>query len=300
MFGGCQYDNDYTHSKYERIEFHCSSECTSEGSLCQGFIKDIVIQGVKHCYKILCIFSNVLTIENGMSIWLRGNFNGIDYCCQGFKNNMIVNPIVFNPNFNAKQCQKSITNPRATKRNVTSSQKERHAITHTAKELFMIKTNCLKNLDICFVTISVLHNVIQKQMPQTMERTMELWPIIMLRSVCTVKMLVDWLNNYHDSLCEKMGKGAMILDAVEVIIWDTESDGVGGTHALALTREWGFRNLATGHTPNFGQHKPQHGDVIYNLNPIFSLNIWFLILLDLSPILVMVMNIVTCLQIKLP
>ncbi|KAI8621880.1 hypothetical protein BC830DRAFT_1076831 [Chytriomyces sp. MP71] len=31
-------------------------------------------------------------------------------------------------------------------------------------------------------------------------------------------------------------------------IWDTESDGVGGTHALALMREWGLSNLATGET----------------------------------------------------
>ncbi|KAI8616026.1 hypothetical protein BC830DRAFT_1080884 [Chytriomyces sp. MP71] len=61
-----------------------------------------------------------------------------------------------------------------------------------------------------------------------------------------VEKLAEWLDNNQDSLHAKLGKGAMILNAVGVIVWDTESDGVGGTHTLALTREWGFRNLATG------------------------------------------------------
>ncbi|KAI8619092.1 hypothetical protein BC830DRAFT_1105623, partial [Chytriomyces sp. MP71] len=50
-----------------------------------------------------------------------------------------------------------------------------------------------------------------------------------------VETLVDWLDNNQDRLHEKLGEGAAILDAVGVIIWDTESDRVGGTHALALT-----------------------------------------------------------------
>ncbi|TPX56389.1 hypothetical protein CcCBS67573_g09357 [Chytriomyces confervae] len=42
-----------------------------------------------------------------------------------------------------------------------------------------------------------------------------------------------------------MGDGLDILEAENVIIWDTESDGVGGTHDLNLTREWGFMKLST-------------------------------------------------------
>jgi hypothetical protein len=32
----------------------------------------------------------------------------------------------------------------------------------------------------------------------------------------------------------------------DLIIWDTESDGRGGTHTLEKTREWGFRKVKTG------------------------------------------------------
>ncbi|KAI8608565.1 hypothetical protein BC830DRAFT_945523 [Chytriomyces sp. MP71] len=74
-------------------------------------------------------------------------------------------------------------------RNFTSSQKERHSITHTAKELSVMTMNCLKNLDICFATISVLQNA--NELMKTMQRTKEAQPvmshfaIIMLRSMCT-------------------------------------------------------------------------------------------------------------------
>ncbi|KAI8610724.1 hypothetical protein BC830DRAFT_1221472 [Chytriomyces sp. MP71] len=37
-----------------------------------------------------------------------------------------------------------------------------------------------------------------------------------------VEMLADWLDNNQDSLCAKLGKEAAILNAVRVIIWDTE------------------------------------------------------------------------------
>ena len=40
-------------------------------------------------------------------------------------------------------------------------------------------------------------------------------------------------------------EGLDILGAEDVVIWDTESDGVGGTHDLKLTREWGFMKLST-------------------------------------------------------
>ncbi|KAI9349090.1 hypothetical protein BDR26DRAFT_997368 [Obelidium mucronatum] len=59
--------------------------------------------------------------------------------------------------------------------------------------------------------------------------------------------MVDWLIEHDDDLVAILGENAVrILQDDDLVVWDTESDGVGGTHDLALTREWGFRRMKTG------------------------------------------------------
>ncbi|KAJ3107519.1 hypothetical protein HK100_003572 [Physocladia obscura] len=59
-------------------------------------------------------------------------------------------------------------------------------------------------------------------------------------------LLAEWLAKNHERFRQLVGDSAGILTSENVVIWDTESDGVGGTHALEKTREWGFRKLASG------------------------------------------------------
>ncbi|KAJ3080279.1 hypothetical protein HK100_010191, partial [Physocladia obscura] len=44
----------------------------------------------------------------------------------------------------------------------------------------------------------------------------------------------------------------------QIVIWDTESDGVGGTHELAKTRQYFFRNLLTGASLNILRDSPDY------------------------------------------
>ncbi|KAI8608166.1 hypothetical protein BC830DRAFT_1177464 [Chytriomyces sp. MP71] len=61
-----------------------------------------------------------------------------------------------------------------------------------------------------------------------------------------VETLASWLDKIGASLCEKLGNSAAaILDSDAIVVWDPESDGVGGTHSLELTCEWVFRKLLT-------------------------------------------------------
>ncbi|KAJ3095265.1 hypothetical protein HK100_005870, partial [Physocladia obscura] len=59
--------------------------------------------------------------------------------------------------------------------------------------------------------------------------------------------LAEWLAAHEGDLTKILGEKAVrILQDDDLVVWDTENDGVGGTHILELTREWGFRRLKTG------------------------------------------------------
>ncbi|KAJ3085201.1 hypothetical protein HK100_009128, partial [Physocladia obscura] len=60
-----------------------------------------------------------------------------------------------------------------------------------------------------------------------------------------IQTLADWLSLNSEDVCKKLGDSKGIIVSESLVIWDTESDGVGGTHTLELTREWGFLNLST-------------------------------------------------------
>ena len=62
----------------------------------------------------------------------------------------------------------------------------------------------------------------------------------------STETLAEWLDLNSEYFCKNLGDGKNILSSENLVIWDTESDGVGGTHTLELTREWGFLNLSTG------------------------------------------------------
>ncbi|KAJ3409398.1 hypothetical protein HDV05_004456 [Chytridiales sp. JEL 0842] len=64
----------------------------------------------------------------------------------------------------------------------------------------------------------------------------------------STETLAEWLISNSKDLPEMLGDSKNILDAENLVIWDTESDGVGGTHTLELTREWGFLKLSTHET----------------------------------------------------
>ncbi|KAI8614879.1 hypothetical protein BC830DRAFT_1081677 [Chytriomyces sp. MP71] len=55
-----------------------------------------------------------------------------------------------------------------------------------------------------------------------------------------VETLASWLDKNGASLHEQLGNGAAILDSDAIVVWDTESEGVGGTHSLELMRKWVF------------------------------------------------------------
>jgi hypothetical protein len=61
----------------------------------------------------------------------------------------------------------------------------------------------------------------------------------------------------------------------KVIIYDTESDGVGATHALELTREYHFYSLATGKPLNvWARKKDGRVNPKYTHTPSLTLQIF--------------------------
>ncbi|KAJ3139430.1 hypothetical protein HK100_011502 [Physocladia obscura] len=61
------------------------------------------------------------------------------------------------------------------------------------------------------------------------------------RPAATVS-LINWLLQQDGNLRKMLEANAVGILLDDVVIWDTESDGVGGTHDLELTRDWVLTN----------------------------------------------------------
>ncbi|KAJ3409224.1 hypothetical protein HDV05_004556, partial [Chytridiales sp. JEL 0842] len=89
----CLWHNKYTESKDQISEENKQFRPKQRGTYCQGFIKDIDQNGRLHRYKIPCLYNSELTLDTGVFIRSSGNYNGICYCCEGLKGNLVVNPM---------------------------------------------------------------------------------------------------------------------------------------------------------------------------------------------------------------